>query len=102
MFKDYFDKITWQGVVAGVVICSVLGGGIAVQESISFGAPVRKNRKKNPKRRKRRVSTKKRSNPKKRKSSKRKNSAHTSRAKKAMNLYHSGKARSLKAAWKMV
>lgn len=74
MFKDYFDKITWQGVVAGVVICSLLGGGIAVQESISFGAP-RKNRKKNPKRRRRRISTKKRSNPKKRKSSRRRKNA---------------------------
>ena len=74
MFKDYFDKITWQGVLTGVVICSLLGGGIAIQESVSFGAPVRKNRKKNPKRR-RRVSTKKRSNPKRRKSSKRRRNA---------------------------
>ena len=29
-------------------------------------------------------------------------SAHQKRAKKAMNLFHSGEARSLKAAWKMV
>ena len=37
-------------------------------------------------------------NPRRRKNA----SAHQKRAKKAMNLYHSGEARSLKAAWKMV
>ena len=41
---------------------------------------------------------KKKANPRRRKNA----SAHQKRAKKAMNLYHSGEASSLKAAWRMV
>ena len=44
------------------------------------------------------VNRKKRSNPRRRKNA----SAHQKRAAKAMKLYHSGKAKTLKAAWKMV
>ena len=56
-------------------------------------APMLKAKKKNPRRRKNALGMKKNSA---------KQSRAQSRAKKAMALYHSGKASSLKAAWKMV
>lgn len=68
MFKDYFDKITWQGVATGVIIVSLLGGSLFVPGAPSSSLFIPKaGPRANPKRRKRRVSTKKRKSSKRRK-----------------------------------
>lgn len=83
--------------------------GIALAVGLSIYLLTKDDKKKANPRRRRRNGTKKgmarktarkaySKNPRRRKNA----SAHQKRAKKAMNLYHSGEASSLKAAWRMV